>query len=127
MSMYIEENGKLRKTEDVELVDKILELRKKGDKWAVLNELIKAWVKKSPEEVEAVKVDVGDQRELLTDKEFGTTNGGKDFERRLVVLFPTALQGWIRKVYNTEELPFDKKFYQEFAQKYPGFKVANKV
>lgn len=125
--MFIEENGKLRKSEDVELVDKIIELRKKADHWAVLDELIKAWVKKSPEEVEAVKVDVGDQREMLIDKEFGTTAGGKDFGRRLIVLFPTNLQAWIRKVYNTTELPFDKKFYQEFAKRYPGFKVADKV
>ena len=125
--MYVEENGKLRKTEDVELVDKILELRKKGDVWAVLDELVKAWVKKSPEEVEAVKVDVGDQREMLTDKEFGTTKGGKEFDRRLIVLFPTALQSWIRKVYGAEELPFDKKFYKELAKRYPGFRVASKV
>ncbi len=125
--MYIEENGKLRKTEDVELVDKILEMRKKGDKWAVLDELIKAWVKKSPDEVEAVKVDVGDQREMLDDKEFGATKDGKDFSRRLIVLFPTTLQGWIRKVYGTDDMPFDKKFYQEFTRRYPGFKVANKT
>lgn len=125
--MFIEENGKLRKTEDVELVDRILELRKKNDPWVVLDELIKAWVKKSPEEVEAVKVDIGDQREILTDKDYGTTSGGKDFDRRLIVLFPTTLQAWIRKVYGTAELPFDRNFYKEFAKRYPGFRVANKV
>lgn len=125
--MYIDVNGKLRKAEDVELVDKIIELRKKGDKWFVIDEIVKAWVKKSPEEVEAVKVDIGDQREMLVDKEFGSTMGGKDFSRRLIVLFPTALQAWIRKLYGTEELPFDRKFYKEFARRYPGFRVANKV
>jgi len=125
--MFIEENGKLRKSEDVELVDKILDLRKKGDPWEVLDELIKAWIKKSPEEVEAVKIDLGDQREILTDKEFGTTAGGKDFDRRLVVLFPTTLQGWIRKVYSTDELPFDRKFFKKFSTRYPGFRVSNKV
>ena len=125
--MYTEVNGKIRKNEDIELVDKLLALRKKGDPWETLDELIKAWVKKSPEEVEAVKVDLGDQREILADKEFGQTLGGKDFGRRLVVLFPTTLQAWIRKMYSIEELPFDKKFYKEFARRYPGFRVAQKV
>jgi hypothetical protein len=125
--MYIEVNGKLRKSEDIELVDKLLELRKKNEPWAVIDELIKAWVKKTPEEAEAVKIDLGDQREILNDKEFGTTSGGADFSRRLVVLFPTTLQGWIRKMYSTDELPFDKKFFKELARRYPGFRVAQKV
>ena len=125
--MYVVEDKKIVDQELADFVSKIFDIKQQGDPWAVIDELIKYWLKKTPEEAEAVKIDVADQREMLIDKEYGSTTGGKDLERRFTLLFPTTLSLWIRKVFGTDELPFDRKFYKEFAKRYPGFKIPEKV
>ena len=121
------DNGKLRKAEDVALVDKIIELKNNEGPWAVVDFLLKVWSERSPDEVKAIQIDVEEQREMLTDKKFGTTAGGKDIERRFKMLFPSNLSLMIRTIYKAEELPFDDKFFSEFAKRYPVFKVASQT
>lgn len=127
MAIIMELNGKLRDARDVELAERIVELAHKKDPWAVIDELVKIWISRSPDEVQAVKIDIDDQRELTADKRFGQTLGGRDMERRFTLLFPSQLQLLIRTQYKSEDLPFDSKFFKEFAKRYPGFKVAEKV
>lgn len=121
----VEDNGKLRKAEDVTLVDKIMELKSRGDPWVVIDELLKVWSERTPDEVKAVQIDVEEQREMLIDKKFGTTKEGGAMERRFKMLFPSNLSLMIRTIYKAEELPFDKVFYAEFAKRYPFFKIAS--
>lgn len=124
--MLVYEDGKIRNSEDADLADEIIKARKKGP-WEVIDLLVKSWVKRSPEEVQAVKIDVTDRRELLVDKKYGTTLGGKDMERRFTLIFPTTLQSLIRTQYKADELPFDRNFYTDFGNRYPGFRVAEKT
>lgn len=127
MKYIVNEVGKIRSSDDVELADKIIELKKKKDIWIVIDELLKVWLKRSPEETEAVKIDVKDQRELLIDKKYGQTKGGGNLERRFQLLFPTSLMLLIRSIYKVEELPFNREFYKVFTTRYPGFKIASIV
>jgi hypothetical protein len=122
--LIISENGRVRKADDLELAEKIIDTKLAKDHWAVIDELIKAWSERSPEQVQALKIEIDDHRETLQDKKFGQTMGGKDFERRFTLVFPLTLQSMIRSVYKAEELPFDREFYREFAKRYPFFKVA---
>jgi len=124
--LIIDEKGRLLTSEKFELADRIMKLRSKKDPWMVIDELVTFWVKNAPEEVEALKINLSDIREVAVDKRFGQTKEGADIERRLRLIFPTGLQSLIRGVYKSEELSFDKDFYRKFAQKYPGFKVAEK-
>jgi len=123
--MLILDNGRIRKSEDIELADSILKARSKGT-WAVIDILVKSWIDRSPEEVKAVKIDISDQREMLRDKKYGTTLNGGDMERRFTLIFPSTLQLLIRTQFKSDVLPFDRKFYTEFSRRYPGFKVASK-
>lgn len=123
--MLILDNGRIRDSEDIDLADNIIKARKKGP-WEVVDLLVKAWIRKSPEEVQAVKVDISDQREMLIDKKYGQTKGGKDMERRFTLIFPTSLQLLIRTQYKADELPFDRKFYNDFAKRYPGFRISER-
>lgn len=127
MKYIVDEVGKIRSSDDVELADKIIELKKKKDIWIVIDELLKVWLKRSPEETEAVKIDVKDQRELLIDKKYGQTKEGGNLERRFQLLFPTSLMLLIRSIYKVEELPFNREFYKVFTTRYPGFKIASIV
>jgi hypothetical protein len=65
-------------------------------------------------------------RETRKDPKFGQTDD-KNMNRRLVMIFPTDLQFLIRKVYSVEELPFDKKFFQEFATRYKALRIPEKM
>lgn len=124
--IYINDNGQIRDLEDVEFAEKIVELKEKKDPWVVLDELIKYWAKKAPEEVEAITVNVTEYKESLKDKTFGQTVGGKDHERRFKLSFPLSLQNMIRTQYKSDELKFDQAFYDKFAKRYPFFRVAEK-
>lgn len=124
--IIVEDSGKLRNVADIELAEKIIEKRNAGGEWAVIDELVKIWAKRVPDEAEAVLINVDQYRETLIDKKFGQTTLGKHQERRFKLAFPVTLQLLIRTQYKADELPFDEKFYQEFAKRYPAFKVAEK-
>lgn len=125
--MLIYDNGKIRNSDDIELADSILKANKRGGEWEVIDLLVKAWVKRTPDEVRAIKIDISDRREMLNDKEYGSTMGGNDMERRFTLIFPSTLQLLIRTQFKADTLPFDRQFYTEFARRYPGFKIANKT
>jgi len=125
--ILIADNGRVRNLDDVEFAENIIELRNNKDQWEVIDVLIKNWATRAPEEVEAISINVTEYREALKDKKYGQTIGGKDQERRLKLSFPVSLQGMIRTLYSVEELPFDQKFYNKFAKRYPFFAIAEKT
>jgi len=125
--LYISENGIPRSHADAEAVNKIVEARRKEDTWEVIDLLLKLWAQSVPDEVEAININIDEYKESLNDKEFATTKGGGDMDRRFMLSFPNRLMQMIRTQYKVEELQFDKKFYQTFAKKYPFFMVAEKV
>lgn len=124
--LFVDDKGRILDAERVELVDKIMELKNKKDHWLVIDELVNFWIKTTPEDVEAIKMNISEAKENLSDKKYGTTKGGKDFERRFQLIFPTKLNLLIRAVYPPEELPMDRDFYHDFSTRYPGFRVAEK-
>lgn len=124
--MIIEDNGKLRDADKVAWAEKITETRQKRDVWTVIDELVKVWAEVAPEDEAAMKVNIGQYRESLIDKEFGTTLNGKDQERRFILAFPKSLYLMIRSQYKAEEFPMDSKFFKEFAKRYPAFRIAEK-
>ncbi|MEK6884658.1 MAG: hypothetical protein AABY22_33805 [Nanoarchaeota archaeon] len=121
------DNGILRKADNVELAEKIIQLRKQKDAWVVIDELLKAWSKRAPEEVDAFQIQIREYRENLIDKRFGQTKGGKDFGRRFILSFPKILMLMIRTQYKADELPMDSKFFAKFAKRYPFFKIPDKI
>lgn len=124
--LVIAENGKVRRKEDVELAEKIIELKNKKDHWAVIDELLKVWAKRSPDEEKALQIEIKDHREMLIDPTYGTTKGGKDQSRRFKLVFPNSLMLMIRTMYKANELQMDQEFFTEFVHRYPQFRVAAK-
>ncbi len=122
--IIITDNGKFRDVSKIELAEEVIKLRKKGDPWKVIEKLLEVWSKIVPDEVEAVSINLTEYREAAVDKKFGQTKMGQDQERRFKLAFPVTLQLMIRTQYKADELPFDEKFYSEFAKRYPAFRVA---
>ncbi len=119
-------NGRIISGSDIELADKIIKLRQTKSPWDVIDALVNAWAERAPEEVKAMKIQIGEYRNMLSDPTFGQTNNGKDQERRFSLSFPYELQNMIRTQYSNKELPFNNEFYSEFSKRYPFFKVAEK-
>lgn len=126
VDLIVEEQGKKRLKSDVDFADEIIKLKNQKDHWAVVDRLLDRWLRDTPEEIAALKVQIADQKEMLTDKEFGQTKGGKDMERRFTLVFPLKLQQMLRTIYSSEELEFDSAFYREFVKRYPNFRIAEK-
>lgn len=122
--MFVAENGKIRKFDDVEFAEDIIKTKNAGGHWAVIDKMINAWAKRAPDDVKAIEINIKQYKETLEDKKFGQTTGGKDQERRFKLSFPYALMMMIRGVYKAEELQMDEDFFDEFAKRYPYFKVA---
>ena len=125
--ILIAENGRIRKLADVELAEDIVKTRNQKDHWAVIDKLIKTWEERTPDEVQAIKINLSQYKESLDDKEFGQTRLGKEQERRFSLVFPLQLQNMIRTLYSADDVPFSKEFYREFSKRYPRFRVAEKI
>ncbi len=126
-NIIIEDSGKIRNIEDVEVVEKIIEMRKHKDPWIVIDALVDLWAQKAPDDEEAIKVNIRQYKESQYDRVYAQTQNGRDFERRFIMAFPKSLMLLIRTQYKVEELPFDRAFYTKFAERYPAFKVAEKT
>ncbi len=120
------DNGKIRGANDVALADKVIETKNNKGPWNTIDLLVNEWARTSPDDFRAFRVQMDDYRSGLFDRKYGRT-GDKDMERRFTMVFPEKLFLMIRSIYKAEELPMDKKFYNEFLQKYPFFRVAEKT
>ena len=125
--IIIDESGRLRSVNDIEFAEEIIKKRKGSDPWAVIEKLVRVWAEKSPEDVEAMRVNVNQYRETQHDQKFARTKGGGDMERRFTLAFPKTLMILIRTQYKSDELPFDSSFFREFGNRFPAFKVAQKI
>lgn len=127
MGLKIYQNGKFHDVDDIHLAEKVIDIKQKKDSWAVIDELVKAWGNRAPEEEQMLRVQIEDHKAELADKEFGRTTGGGDLERRFTMVFPQSLMLMIRTQYKAQELPMDDAFYKEFLKRYPMFQVADKL
>lgn len=119
-------SGKFRPADDVVLAERVLDLRKKKDPWTVIEELVDAWKERSPEDFIGFKAQINETREDQIDPKFGRTRN-QDMDRRLVVVLPDALHRMIRSMFTAQELPMDKKFFIEFAKRFPFFRIPEKL
>ncbi len=96
--------------------------------WEVLDEVIKVWEELRPGEYKSSIIDIDWTRGMLDDKEFGRagdTKGTGDLRRTLDV--PVFVELTMRRLFTTDELPFDKSWYKELWKRVPRFRVSQKI
>jgi hypothetical protein len=118
--------GAIRRADDVDFADRVLELKNKGEQWEAIEELVKHWSQDCPEEFNGFKVHVKNMRDTQIDPEFGQTKS-KEQERRMTLVFPLKLQAMIRAVYPVEELEMGSEFFEEFARRFKMFQIPDKL
>jgi len=126
MNIPVLDNGAIRNSSDVQFADKIIELKRNKDPWVVIDLLVNAWAERSPEEFKGFKFQAEAHREGLYDSKYGQTANSNGQERRFTMMFPQSLYMMIRAVFKGE-LKMDKKWMNEFAYRYPFFRIPNKL
>ncbi|MEK6882964.1 MAG: hypothetical protein AABY22_25290, partial [Nanoarchaeota archaeon] len=96
--------------------------------WSVIEECFNIWASEKPTKYNSYLVYLQDIKETRKDKEFASTKdpvtGGY---LRYTLDIPQEVMMMVRCVYNSSELPMNREFFQEFAKRFPKFKVAEKL
>lgn len=105
------------------LANKLIELKKTKPMWKVIDFIITWWINTKPKEWRAHLVELQDLKETRKNK-FAST---KDKSLRYVLDIPEKVIMIIRKLYDVNECPMDKKWMLTFAKRYPRFLVAERL
>lgn len=118
---------------DVDLyqfIENLMKLRDEKKQWEALDEIVKFFRKFYPVEYKE-SVDISRGLRMTRGDEWG--RGHKDLHKearkanlRMVMNIPFRLIAIIRRVYDEQELPFDRNFLRKFGSKYPEFLVPEK-
>lgn len=124
--MYIyNQYGERRKISDIEAASRLVAMKQKhgGNPWPVIEECLRIWAAKRPNEYKSFLMDLGDVKETRKNK-FASS----DTEMyRYTLDIPETVVFMLRKLYTTDELQMDKKFFRSWAKKFPKMQVAEKI
>ena len=130
MSVIYNAWGIPRHTSHLAAVRYLEEIKKNNgsNPWPVIECCIKIWQDSSPKEWKAYIVEINDLRNTRKDPKFASTydrvQGGS---LRYILDIPEKVIKMIRCVYDVDELPMNKKFFHEFARRFPKFQIAQKL
>lgn len=122
----------------VNLVSKLVKLKKEKSEWEVIEAIVDAWEKSNPTEWESFLHELDHTKSTrkvtaVGNKQFsGVSKDKGNSERegtggylRYKLDIPVKVVYMIRRMY--PELPMDKKFYDKFARKFPKMVIEEVV
>lgn len=117
--------GEPRDTGDIEAASRLIALKQKhgSDVWPVVEECLRIWAAKKPQEYKSFLVELGDMKETRRDK-FASSESEMF---RYTLDIPETVVFMLRKLYTTQELPMDKPFMRQWAKKFPRMQIASKI
>lgn len=129
--MYLfDTNGRKHKVTNLNWVDHVVKLKQKNgsNPWPVIEACFSFWAQQSPTRYRSFLFSIDNTRETRKDQKFGSSTdkitGGI---LRYTLDIPEEVMLMIRCIYNVDELPMNREFFNEFAKRFPRFKVAQKV
>lgn len=123
-------NGRRHKVEHLNWVDQVVKLKKKSasNPWPVIEACFNFWAQQSPSRYRSFLISIDNTRATRKDPKFASTkdpiHGGY---LRYTLDIPEEVMMMIRCIYNVDELPMDKEFFNEFAKRFPKFMIASKI
>lgn len=132
MTTLFDQYGIPRQLEDLSAVAKLAKLKEisGNNPWPVIEECFKIWSSKNPKKWDSYLFYLQDIKETRK----STTVGGKSFRGvtkdkghdgyiSYTADFPQPVMYMVRCLYNADELPMDKHFFETYARKYPNFTI----
>lgn len=113
------------------LAEKMVSFANKEGFWPTIDLIVKRWIFANPLYAASVKQGVADARSNLMD-DFGSNMEmkGRAMDMRRIAEIPVAIMSVMDILFGIEIKNYDggkKKFYQDFAKRYPIFSVAKKI
>ncbi len=124
MDVYDAFSGRLIDSGTMQIVDGLMDAKKKKPFWEVVELVVDLWAKKSPQTYRSYLVDVQTVRSTRKNKH--ASSGGGYNELRYLADMPEFVMLVLRKLYDTDELDMDKEFFRKFCEKFPAFRVAER-
>lgn len=123
---------KLAPLKAVRAADRLLSLKPKHDVWFVIAEILKMWSAMRPEEYRSHLVELKDIKATrkvssVGGKSYSGVSKADGSYTSYLLDIPEKVVLMIRAIYSPQELPFDKNFYYKFANKFPKYKVREKI
>jgi hypothetical protein len=125
MSYIYDSLGRKINLNDVAIVDGFFNLKAKSgsNPWPVIEKIIEYWKDKKPTEWRSFLYELEEVKETRSDKKFGQSHGKT---MRYTLDIPEYVQYLIRILYSADELPMNRKFFLEFARRFPKMRIAEK-
>lgn len=130
MKYFYDKFGRRHKWADYQKTQRLLDLKKKSgsDPWPVIEACLKVWSDSKPNTWESFLYEIEQTRETRKDPKFGSTvDKSTGATLRYTLDIPEKVIYMLRVLYTPEELPMNKDFFIAFAQRFPKFKVAEKI
>lgn len=130
MTFIYDTLGRKVNLDHVRMVDHLVKLKQENgsNPWPVIEACFNFWASLKPTKYRSYLIYLKDIKETRKDRKFGSTKdkvtGGI---LRYTLDIPEEVIFMIRCIYNADELPMDRKFFMEFARRFPRFKVADKL
>jgi hypothetical protein len=111
-------------------VNKLIELKKVKSPWEVIDAVLAMWHKSCPSEYDShlVALEFAKQtgkRTSVGNKQFSNVSMSKSGMLRRLLDIPVKVTYLIRRLY--PDMPMDKKFFNQFAERYPKMVVSERV
>jgi len=124
--------------EAVQLADRLIKAKRKytltesdpsKSFWKVIDEVLAVWKATRPDEWQATIIELDETRKS-TYNQWGearkeSTKGSGHLRRTVDI--PVFFERAVRYLYSVDELPFNKEWYQKLWERYPEFRVSEKL
>lgn len=134
MDVIYDHLGIPRKVEHLRMVERLETLKKESGAnfWPVIEECFHMWESTNPTEWESYLVYMDDVRSTRKNKTYAWNSKKGDPVHGGIIRYtldiPRKVHDMIRCLYTPDELPMNSpKFTQEFARRFPQYKVAEKL
>lgn len=135
MNVIIDQYGIPRKASVLSAAAKLQTLKKESgsNPWPVIVECFKIWEKTHPSKYDSYLTyldDIKDTRKITAvgNKYFsGVSKAANGQMSSYVADMPKQVMYMIRAVYDSNELPMNKEFWQEFIKRFPKYAVRKSV
>lgn len=129
--MYILDRfGRKIRLADIRAVESLEKLKKKhgSNPWPAIEQCFKIWEDRNPTKWKAHLVHIDNIKETRSEKKFAShKNKETGAYVRYTLDIPDTVVKMIRMMYSVEELAMDRKFWLEFAKRFPRLKVAQEL
>ena len=129
--MYLYDRfGRRHKATHLNWVEQVTKLKAKSgsNPWPVIEECFNFWAQQSPSRYQSFIISIDNNKKTRKDSKFASTkdpiHGGY---LRYTLDIPEEVMFMIRCIYNVDELPIDREFFNEFAKRFPKLKIPEKV